>query len=267
MTPSIPAQDAALTPREHQRLAEVLLRAADDRQPIAPLTASYPELTAADAARIRDTTVVRRIARGEQLVGAKVSLGPANGRPAAGEPRLGWLTDGMLLSGPVLDLAGLIRPRLEAKVAFRLARPLRGRIRTVGDLLALTDRVLPCLEILDARYQAVDLDCVDDIADNCGASGMLVGDGVATPSEDLLMRVRVQLDGTPSGPAERISPVDATLWVANRVIEEAGELEPGAILVSSSCTRPVELQQGDRVRADFGSLGRLELETVCDARV
>jgi 2-keto-4-pentenoate hydratase len=266
------ARTAALTRREHRRLADVLLRAADDRRPIPPLSESYPELTAADAARIRDTAIVKRIAEGEQLVGAKVSLGSsANGR-APDEPRLGWLTDGMILSGPELDLADLIHPRLEAKVAFQLAQPLRGRIGTVGDLLSLTARVLPCLEIVDVRYQGTDLDRVDDIADNCAAASLLIGEGVPKPPADDLLSVRVHVECSPSDSirsrlAERISPVEATLWLANRVIEEAGELEPGAFLVSSACAHSVQLRPGVRVTADFESLGDLELETTSDVRV
>src|SRR5438094_3627530 len=125
---SRPARAVALTRHEHLRLAEVLLRSAGDRQAIAPLSASYPELTPDDAARIRDTAIVRRIARGEQLIGAKVSFGVSGNGRAPGEPRLGWLTDAMLISTPRVDVSDLIRPHLEAKVAFVLARPLRGHL-------------------------------------------------------------------------------------------------------------------------------------------
>ena len=262
-----PAPPVALTRREHLRLADLLLRAADDRRPIVPLTESYPELTPADAARIRDTAIVRRIASGEQIVGAKVSLGrsPSDGA-ARSEPRLGWLTDAMLLSTPLLDVGDLIRPRVEAKVAFRLAHPLRAHIASVTDLLALTERVIPCLEVLDIRYQATEVDLVDDIADNCAASKLLTGEGISTPLEDDLLRVRVALESNSATASFRqpISPVRATLWLANRVIDEAGELEPGALLVSSACCAAVELGPQIRVRADFGTLGQLELETAAD---
>jgi 2-keto-4-pentenoate hydratase len=50
------------------------------------------------------------------------------------------------------------------------------------------------------------------------------------------------------------------------VIDEAGELEAGALLVSSACCAPVPLASGTRVSADFGSLGPLYLETTDDGR-
>lgn len=262
-------QGLGLTRREHRRLADVLLKAAREREAIAPLSERFPELTAGDAARIRDSAVVSRIAEGERLIGAKVSLGDRSEDQTAapGSPRLGWLTDGMLLAGSTVDLSGLISPRVEAKVAFRLARPLRGHVRDVGDLLALTDSVMPCLEITDIRYRGTDLDRVDDIADNCAAARLLLGEGVPAPPQDELLRVRVRLDVEPAPPehnggppAARISPVDATLWLANRVIDEGGELEPGAHLVASPCCGPVELRSGIRVRGDFAALGRLDLQ-------
>jgi 2-keto-4-pentenoate hydratase len=262
---SAPRQNAtALTRREHLRLAEVLSRSAGERRAIAPLSLVYPELTADDAAKIRDTAIVRRIARGERLVGAKVSFGQsANGH--ASEARLGWLTDAMLVSAQEVEVGDLIRPRLEAKVAFVLAEPLRGHIGSVGDLLSVTERVLPCLEVLDERYEGVDVEPVDDIADNCAVARLLVGDGVPTPPEEELLRVRVHLASAADGAvAPRQSPVQATLWLANRVIDEAGELEAGALLVSSACCAPVPLSFGTRVSADFGSLGLLDLETTDD---
>lgn len=114
-----------------------------------------PELTVGDARSIRDTLLTCRIAAGERLIGAKVSLGGTLAEPRFGslEPRLGWLTDAMLLPRAVVDLGELIRPRVEPKLAFLLARPLRGPVITAGDLLAATDRVFPCIEIVDSRYE------------------------------------------------------------------------------------------------------------------
>jgi 2-keto-4-pentenoate hydratase len=261
------AAEAALTRREHLRLADVLLRAADDRHPIVPLSESYPELTATDAARIRDTAIVRRIASGAEIIGVKVSLGPGSshaGSPLAPSPRLGWLTDEMLLRSPTVELSELIRPRVEAKVGFVLARRLRSRIGSVADLLELTARVIPCLEVLDVRYRSTEVDLVDDIADNCAASRLLTGPGVPTPRQAELLGVRVCLrcDADTEIFTQAISPARATLWLANRVIEERGELEPGAMLVSSACCPAVELVPGLRVSADFGALGCLELSAV-----
>jgi 2-keto-4-pentenoate hydratase len=261
--PGPPAPGLALTRREHLRLADVLLRAAGNRTPIAPLSTSYPEMTAEDAARIRDSGIVRRIASGARIVGAKVSLGQASAIEPAPAPRLGWLTSEMLLSTPVLDLGELIRPRAEAKVAFVLADRLRSRLHRNADLLALADRVVPCLEVVDVRYQAFDVDLVDDIADNCAASRLLTGERIATPTEEALVGLQVRLASTAesSAVAHAAPLLRGLIWLANRVIDEDGELEAGALLLSSACCPAVPLRPGDRVSADFGPLGSLELLT------
>src|SRR5215207_8514896 len=142
-----------LTPREHRRLADVLLAAADRRRPIEPLSRRYPELTLGDACRISDVLLARRLAAGERLVGAKASNAGTG---------VGWLTSGMLRAPGDVPLSGLIHPRVEAKVAFRLGAPLTGPVVDADALLAATDRVLPALELLDSRYGTFRIDAADD---------------------------------------------------------------------------------------------------------
>jgi hypothetical protein len=144
----------ALSAREHRRLADVLFGAAAAGRTLPALTTWYPDLTAADACRIRDLLLERRLADGEQVIGAKVSLRNAPTRPGeeVPKPRFAWLTGGMLLADGAVDISGLTRPRVEPKLAFRLARRLRSSVPTAGEVLAATECVLPCLDILDSRF-------------------------------------------------------------------------------------------------------------------
>jgi 2-keto-4-pentenoate hydratase len=251
---SLASADApALTRREHRRLAGALLKAASERRALAPLSERFPELTLGDAAQIRDTAVVSRIAAGERLIGAKAALA------GTGEPCLGWLTDGMRLPSGAVAVDDLINPRVEAKIGFVVDRPLRASVGSVADLLAVTARVVPCLEVLDARFDGAAIEPVDAIADNCAAARLLCGPGVPPPDEADMLRVGVRLGGAGLPAADRGEIIDATLWLANRVVEEGGELEAGAMLVSPACTPAVALRPGSRVHADFRALGALSL--------
>jgi len=255
----------ALTHAEHRRLAEQLLDAAYDRRAVAPLSEGHRQLTVADATRIRDTVLACRLAAGERLIGATVSLGPPapGGQRNGAEPRLGWLTDAMLLTNGVVEPEYLIAPRVEAKLAFMVSRSLRRPIATVSDLLAATYRVFPCLEVIDSRYGRDGLGAADDIADNCGAARIVLGRGVRPPAEGHLRRahLRFDVDGTAPepGPAALDCPPEATLWLGNRWIATAGELLPGTLLTAAAAAPAVPLAPRVRIAASFSGIGSVEL--------
>jgi 2-keto-4-pentenoate hydratase len=234
------------------------------------LTEAFREMTLADAYGIRDMLLARRISEGDQLIGAKVSLGPAGAerRHMAPDPQLGWLTDRMLVSSGAVDLSHLIHPRVEPRLGFLLARPLREPIAAGIDLLAATERVLPCLEIVDSRYDGAHPRLADDIADNCATAGLLLGEGVPPPAEGHLRRVRPQLqaDGAVRAPAPRahaiVPPLEAATWLANRMLQGANRPERGTLLVAPVASRPVELLPGLRVTARFQGIGSVDLQAL-----
>jgi 2-keto-4-pentenoate hydratase len=261
----------ALSTREHHRLADVIFSAAAAGRPLVPLTVLYPELTDADASRIRDLVLERRIADGEQLIGAKVSLGDAAAVPGDGvlEPRLAWLTDGMLLGEAVADVSGFANPRVEPKLAFRLGRQLRGALPTVSELLAATERVMPCLDVVDSRFDAYGPRLADHVAENGATALLVVGDGVPPPADGHLRRVRVQLrvDG-PALEPERdpgrrmpVPPIEAVSWLGGRLVAKSLTPGPGTLLVSHPIGGAIDLGPGVRVIAHFTGLGTVQLDT------
>lgn len=260
MTRSTPV----LSAREHARLADVLYSAAANRRTLSPLTRLYPDLTAADACRIRDLLLDLRRADGELLIGAKVSL-------ADGRPRLAWLTDGMLLATAVADISGLTRPRVEPKLAFRLARPLRGPIPTAVEVLLATEWLMPCLEIVDSRFDGHPVQPADDIAENGATAMLLVGNGVQPPADGHLRRARVQLrvDGAALEPALRrgrtdFPPHEAVSWLGGRLAAASLDPGPGTLLVSQAIGAAVDLEPGVRVIAHFSGLGTVQLDAVAN---
>jgi 2-oxo-3-hexenedioate decarboxylase len=261
-------EQPALSSREHRRLADMLLDAARTGRAITPLTEAIPELTVADGCRIRDMLLARRVIEGDELIGAKASLGRAPGERghAAPDPQLGWLTDGMLVSGGAVDPSRLIRPRVEPRVGFLLARPLREPIATASELMAATERVLPCLEVVDSRYAGARPRLADVIADNCGTGALLLGAGVPPPADGHLRRLRVQLhaDGAMYAPPGLrahtvVAPLDAATWLANHLLQSAKPPEPGTLLVCPVVGGAVELLPGLRVTARFRGIGGVEL--------
>jgi 2-keto-4-pentenoate hydratase len=263
--------EPVLSTREHHRLADVLYSAAAGGRSLAPLTRWYPDLTAADACRIRDLLLDRRMAAGEQVIGAKVSLGDPVTELL--KPRFAWLTDGMLLANGAIDVSALRRPRVEPKLAFRLARPLRGPVPTAGEVLQATESVMPCLDILDSRFDDRGRRLVDDVAENGATAVVLVGNAVPPPADGHLMRIRVQLrvDGPEPEVVEPLArsrssvpALEAVSWLGGRLAEKGLAPGPGTLLVSQTIGGAIDLRPGTRVIAHFSGLGTVQLDAPSD---
>lgn len=262
--------DPALSTREHHRLADVLYSAAAAGRSLLPFTRWYPDLTPADGCRIRDLLLERRLGDGEQLIGAKVWLGsfPPAGGDGAVEPRLAWLTDGMLLDGTTADVSGLSRPRVEPKLAFRLGRRLRSHVPTATDVLAATEAVMPCLEVVDSRFQGSRPQLPDQVAENGATAMLMLGPEIPPPADGHLRRVRVnmRIDGpAPEPERERrsvyVPPLEAVGWLGGRLAAGSLGAASGTLLVSHAIGAAAELRRGVRVIAHFSGLGAVRLDT------
>jgi 2-oxopent-4-enoate/cis-2-oxohex-4-enoate hydratase len=258
-------QSQRLAEREHRRLARALVDAARAGRPIPPPSDRHAELTVADAARIRDIVLAHRLAGGERLIGAKVIVPEAwpERQPA---PAVGWLTDAMVLPAGVVNVGELIRPRVEARLALALERPLRGPIRTASDLLSATVRAHIALEVVDSRYDRDSLGAADHIADNGGTARLLIGPGVTPPAEGTLRRLRIDLDVEAgwvglrdAGLASSLSALEACVWLANELSLMHHDQAAGALLVAPAGGDAVEMRPGVRVRAYERELGSIEL--------
>ena len=247
--------------REHRGIAEALLAAQRDRRPIDPPSALYPGLTLDDAKRIRDLGLTHRIGAGERWIGAKVSLA-APGQPVDGapSPRLAWLTNAMLVGGDSIDVDAFAHPRLEPKLAFRLGAAITPPVMSFGKVLAATEAVHPCLEVVDSRYR-IGGGLADAIADNCGTAAIVLGEGAAPPAEGRLRRLWAALEAgyddmpSPDEPASPPVALGAMAWLAHQALEEGHLLSAGTLLVSPPIGAAARMVPGTTVTARFRGLG------------
>jgi 2-oxo-3-hexenedioate decarboxylase len=200
----------ALSAGDHQRLADLLREAARERRRVEPLSVQHPDLTVADARRIRDRVIADRLADGERLAGAVASPG------RAGEPQLAWVTDAMLMRSGLVGLNDLIDPHVEPRLALRLVSRLEDPLVTVGELVAVSRGLRLCLEVIDSRYVPGPLTPADVIADNCGTSKLLVAGETAAPGAEALA------DGA----------IHALVMLAAALARRHGGLEAGTLLVA-----------------------------------
>ncbi|NKF20754.1 2-oxopent-4-enoate hydratase [Solimonas marina] len=254
-----------MTQTLHQRLGERLYQALRERKAIAPLTAEYPELTIADAYRIQQCMIDRRLAAtGERIVGKKIGVTSQVVMDMLGvdQPDFGVLTSGMVYNDGAQIAAGeLIAPKAEGEIAFLLKRDLCGPGIGCADVLAATELVMPCFEIVDSRIADWKIKIQDTVADNASSGVFVIGDAAVDPRRldltltGMTLEKNGQLIGTGAGAAALGHPANAVAWLANMLGTLGVTLRAGEIVLSGSLAAMVPVAAGDQLRIGLSGIG------------
>jgi 2-oxopent-4-enoate/cis-2-oxohex-4-enoate hydratase len=231
-----------------------LYRALRERRTVAPLIARDPSLSIADAYAISLDALARRQADGERVVGKKIGVTSKAVQDMLGvhQPDFGFLTDRMWVVGDI-DIAalGLIQPRAEAEIAFILKSQLVGPGVTAADVIAATQSIAPCFEIVDSRIADWKIGIIDTVADNASCGVFVIGDARAdAAAHDLpALHVTVTKNGAPLsegyGAAVQGSPAAAVAWLANTLGEYGVTLDAGDVILSGSLVPLAPAVAGD----------------------
>lgn len=226
-----------------ERYGAELYEALRDGRTVAPLIARDASLTIDDAYAISLDALARRRRDGEKVIGKKIGVTSKAVQDMLGvhQPDFGFLTDRMWVEGDI-DVAAhkLIQPRAEAEIAFILKAPLAGPGVTRADVLAATECIAPCFEIVDSRIAEWKIGIVDTIADNASCGVFVLGEARADPRDfDLpALHVRVTKNGAPLsegyGAAVQGSPLEAVAWLANTLGAYGVTLDAGDVILSGS---------------------------------
>ncbi|HTM23496.1 MAG TPA: fumarylacetoacetate hydrolase family protein [Kofleriaceae bacterium] len=250
-------------------LGDELYQALRTRTTVAPLTARHPAITTDDAYRISRRLLERRLGDGERVIGKKIGVTSLAVQRALDvhTPDFGWLTDAMRFEEgqPVPIGRTLIQPRAEGELAFVLARDLRGPGVTPLDVVAATDHVLPCFEIVDSRIESWRIRYQDTVADNASSGLFLVGRARMLPGaiDFAGCTMTVDKNGRPlsrgTGAEALGSPARCVAWLANQLAEFDIGLEAGEIVLSGSLVPLEPVVPGDRMRMTVPGVGSVEV--------
>lgn len=247
-----------------ESIAAELVQADHDRTVLPRLTARYPDMVVEDSYAIQKVWSDRRIAAGARLVGHKIGLTSKVMQVATGitEPDYGVIHDDMVYeSGSVLEFDRFSNVRIEVELAFVLAKPLAGPNTTIFDVLDATAYVVPALEVLNSHLELEGRTIVDTISDNAAMGAMVIGGRPVTVDQIDLPRASAMLYRNEtieeSGVAGAVlgNPAMGVAWLANKLAQHGQTLAAGEIILSGSFTRPMWVEQGDTVHADYGQLG------------
>lgn len=251
-------------------LGDELHAALNTRKAVPALTSRYPDLTLDDAYRISLQFLQRRQAMGEKIIGKKIGVTSKAVQDMLNvhQPDFGFLTDRMQVNdASTVSLAeyNLIAPRAEGEIAFILAEDLSGPGITASDVLAASEAVAPCFEIVDSRIANWQIRIEDTVADNASCGVFALGDARIDPrlldlaSVELNMHLNRQPAGSGLGSAVQGHPCTAVAWLANTLGELGIPFRRGEIILSGALAPLVPVVAGDHIEMHISGLGSASL--------
>ncbi len=247
-------------------IADELADAEQRRSMVPLLTARFPEMTVEDAYAVQNEWRRRGVAAGRRPVGRKIGLTSKVMQAATGitEPDYGTIFHDMVFeNGAVIEHARFTGVRIEVELAFVLSHDLMGPNVNIFDVLRATEYVVPALEILSSRIEMQGRTIVDTISDNAAMGAMVYGGNAVKPGAIDLRWVSALLYRNEtieeSGVAAAVlnQPASGVAWLANKLAAHDDKLHAGDIILAGSFTRPIWVQPGDTVLADFRELGTI----------
>jgi len=248
-----------------QALGDELYQAMLKREAVEPLTGRGEDITIDDAYHISLRMLERRMADGASIIGKKIGVTSkaVQNMLNVHQPDFGYLTDDMVFnSGETVRISDrLIAPRAEGEIAFILKKDLTGPGVTNADVLAATECVMPCFEIVDSRIRDWKIAIQDTVADNASCGLFVLGDQAVSPRKVDLVTCGMVVEKNGSvlsagaGAAALGSPVNCVTWLANTLGEFGITLKAGEVILSGSLVPLEPVKAGDYMRVDIGGIG------------
>ena len=254
-----------------QALGDELYTALTSQQTIEPLSTRHPSLTIEDAYAIQQHLLARRIAQGERVIGKKIGVTSEAVMNMLGvfQPDFGWLTDGMVYNeGEAIPASSLIQPKAEGEIAFLLKKTLKGPGVTAADVIAATQGVMTCFEIVDSRIRDWKIKIQDTVADNASCGVFVLGDRLVDPRDvdlgtcGMVLEKNGEIVATGAGAAALGHPANAVAWLANTLGALGIALEAGEVILSGSLAAMVPVKAGDNLRVTIGGIGSCSVRFV-----
>ena len=253
------------------QLADRVLHAQDHAHTIAKLTDDYPQMSIADAYAVQDELRRRWIARGERMLGLKAGLTSRAKMLHMGVnvPSFGILSNAMARpENSAIVISELVHPRIEAEIAFVMAKELSGKGLSIEDVLNATDFVIPAVEVIDSRYEKFKFDLVSVIADNGSSSRFVTGGRPRDPRDLDLRTIGVviekngEIQALGSSAAVLNHPAAAIVMLLDHLAERGESLPAGSFVMTGGITEAIPVAAGDNVIARYQDMGSVSFRFI-----
>jgi 2-keto-4-pentenoate hydratase len=218
---------------------------------------------------VQNQNTERKLASGRRLVGRKIGLTAKAVQQQLGvdQPDFGMLFDDMDRSqSRVIPFRSVLQPKIEAEVAFILGRSVTQPVQVPADIKGCIESVAPAFEIVGSRIANWNIKFVDTVADNASSGLFVLGearkrlDQVDLIGCSMRMTKAGETVSSGSGAACMGNPVNALIWLANKMIEVGRPLRAGDVVLSGALGPMVAVSPGDRFTAEIEGLGTVAAE-------
>jgi len=246
------------------QLGDELYEALVSRQVVDPITSRHPEITIEDAYHVQEQMIARRLKAGERVVGKKIGVTSRVVMNMLGvyQPDFGYLLDGMIYNeGESIEFDSMIQPKAEGEIAFIMKKDLMGPGLSNADILAATECVMPCFEIVDSRIRDWKIKIQDTVSDNASCGVFVLGDRAVDPKKidltncGMILEKNGDIFATGAGAAALGSPVNSITWLANTLGRLGVGLKAGEVVLSGALAAMAPIAKGDNFRITIGGLG------------
>jgi 2-keto-4-pentenoate hydratase len=170
-----------------------------------------------------------------------------------------------VMTGGEVPWAAVMHPKVEAEIAFVVGTDLTDPSVTTAEVLSAIEYAVPSLEIVGSRVADWNIRITDTIADNASASHFVLGHAVRTLDQvDLLdcgmeMAVNGETVSKGLGRACLGSPVNATVWLAQKMAEMGNPLSAGDVVLAGALGPMAPVKPGDQVVATIEGFGEVSV--------
>jgi len=127
--------------------------------------------------------------------------------------------------------------------------------------------VLPAIEIVDSRFQDwTSVGALNLIADSACNAGWVYGEPTLNwreidyPKHEMHLSVNGDIVRNGTGSAVMGNPLDAFVWLAKELSKNGNGITKGCYITTGVCSEVYLAEPGDRVSADFGSIGSVTVK-------
>lgn len=252
-----------------QEIAEIIHQAYIDKKPIEPIAHWMQNQSIKSAYEIQEINTMRWLDEGKRLIGSKIGLTSFAVQKQLGvdQPDFGMLfSDMAYTSGEAIPFSKIIQPKAEAELALILKKDLTHEKHTVSEILSAIDYVLPAVEIVGSRIANWKISIYDTIADNASSGLFVLGNNPICPTKvnwelcGMSMFRKGEVVSTGVGMACMGNPLNAAVWLANKMVEQRKPLQSGEIILTGALGPMVDVSPADVFEVEINSVGSVRVK-------